>query len=292
LKKLEGHSSGQTLFLLGETDLGCKTTRIKMSKTVTPSLGLDSYSCPHCGALAQQFWQRVFINGYERGKKPELFNQYDLNRAAIAKIDDDGDKKRAYAFADRFDKNVLTYRQHKYAVNCIAEMVNMAMALCHSCGGFSIWVDGSLVYPESDASFIPQADMPSDVKVDFEEAAAIFQKSPRGAAALLRLAIQKLMPHLDEKGKDLNVDIGKLVAKGLDPIIQQALDVVRVIGNNAVHPGKIDLNDNPEIASKLFGLVNIIVTTMITARIQISAMFESLPVSAKAAIEKRDAGND
>jgi hypothetical protein len=99
------------------------------------------------------------------------------------------------------------------------------------------------------------------------------------------------MPHLGEKGKDLNTDIGKLVGKGLDPIIQQALDVVRVIGNNAVHPGKIDLNDNPETASKLFGLVNIIVTTMITARIQIGEMFDDLSDSAKAAIEKRDSKN-
>jgi hypothetical protein len=97
---------------------------------------------------------------------------------------DQNEKNRAQTFADRFEKNVLTYRLHKFGVDCTAEMVNMAMAFYHSCGGFSIWVDGSLVYPESDASFVPQADMPADVNVDFEEAAAIFQKSPRGAAAL------------------------------------------------------------------------------------------------------------
>ena len=42
-------------------------------------------------------------------------------------------------------------------------------------------------------------------------------------------------------------------------------------------------------ASKLFGLINLIVVTMISARNQIAEMFDSLPDGAKEAIEKRDA---
>ena len=61
-----------------------------------------------------------------------------------------------------------------------------------------------------------------------------------------------------------------------------------MIGNRAVHPGKIDLNDNTEIASKLLGIVNIIVATMISANKQIEEMFEGSPPEAKEAIEERD----
>ncbi|MEH2508676.1 hypothetical protein V1291_000030 [Nitrobacteraceae bacterium AZCC 1564] len=120
------------------------------------------------------------------------------------------------------------------------------------------------------------------------EAAAIVDQSPRGAAALLRLALQKLMPHLNQKGKNLDHDIGGLVKKGLDPVVQQALDVIRVIGNNAVHPGQIDLKDDKATAEKLFDILNVIVLTMITARKQIAVMFKDLPDGAKAAIAKRD----
>ena len=63
---------------------------------------------------------------------------------------------------------------------------------------------------------------------------------------------------------DLNTKIGNLVDKGLRPEIQQSLDVVRVIGNESVHPEELDIRDDPETANTLFELVNLVVQTMIT----------------------------
>lgn len=101
--------------------------------------------------------------------------------------------------------------------------------------------------------------MPTDIAKDYREARSVFNPSPRSAAALLRLCVQKLCIELGEPGKNINEDIGSLVAKGLSPKVQKALDVVRVVGNEQVHPGTLDVRDNPEIAAKLFALVNFIV---------------------------------
>ncbi len=92
------------------------------------------------------------------------------------------------------------------------------------------------------------------------------------------------------EGKNINDEIGNLVQKGLDKRIQQALDVVRVVGNSAVHPGQIDLRDDKATASKLFGLVNVIVELQITQANHIEEMYDAVvPESVKAQIEKRDA---
>jgi hypothetical protein len=99
-------------------------------------------------------------------------------------------------------------------------------------------------------------DTPDTVKVDFDEARSVFGRSPRSSAALLRLSIQRICIHLGLPGKNLNEDIGKLVAAGLPIEIQQSLDIVRVVGNNQVHPGTLDVRDDPETAEHLFELVN------------------------------------
>ena len=131
--------------------------------------------------------------------------------------------------------------------------------------------------------------MPDNVKTDFTEARNVLNASPRAAAALLRLALEKLiMVELGVRGKDLNDAIGTLVKEGLPDKAQKALDSVRVIGNEAVHPGQIDLSDNVETATTLFRLLNWIVDGMITRPRKIDEIYESLPQSKKEAIERRD----
>jgi hypothetical protein len=80
-----------------------------------------------------------------------------------------------------------------------------------------------------------------------------------------------------------------LVKDGLDVRIQKALDVVRVVGNEAVHPGQMDMKDNRETASKLFSLVNKIAYDTITHPKELNALYGELPASKLKEIEKRDA---
>ena len=152
-----------------------------------------------------------------------------------------------------------------------------------------IWVQGRIIWPAVASAPPANPDMPHDVKDDYYEAASIVYQSPRGAAALLRLAIQKLCKHLGEPGENINADVGSLVIKGLDTHIQEALDAVRVIGNETVHPGEMELKDDHETAVALFGLVNLIVEDMISRKKRIRAVYSKLPAGKLKGIEDRDA---
>lgn len=162
------------------------------------------------------------------------------------------------------------------------------VSICAHCRKHTFWYEDRMVVP-SEAPVEPaHPDLPGELKDDFDEARAIVARSPRSAAAMMRLVIQKLMPHLGQKGENINDDIKNLVASGLPGTVQQALDYCRVVGNNAVHPGEIDLNDTPEVAHQLFGLVNFIVDDRIARPKEIAALYDSLPEKARTAIEKRD----
>ncbi|OIR25493.1 DUF4145 domain-containing protein [Bathymodiolus thermophilus thioautotrophic gill symbiont] len=159
---------------------------------------------------------------------------------------------------------------------------------CSHCREFSFWYDEKMIIPSEAPIEPPHQDLPKDCVGDYLEARDIFSKSPRASVALLRLCIQKMMPHLGGKGKNINQDIGKLVDEGLSSTIQKALDVCRVVGNNAVHPGEINLKDSPKIAQQLFSLINFIIEDRITKPKEIEGLYSNLPESNKNAIEKRD----
>ena len=176
--------------------------------------------------------------------------------------------------------------------------LGLHLAQCAHCNELSCWrgmqdedgecTGGLLVIPDSSLAPQPHPDMPMSVSTDYLEARSIVGRSPRGAAALLRLAIQKLCVELGEPGKNINSDIGELVRKGLPVEIQQALDVVRVVGNNSVHPGELSDADIGDIAFTLFELVNAIVEDRVSRPKKLAALFERLPQGARDAIAKRD----
>jgi hypothetical protein len=170
----------------------------------------------------------------------------------------------------------------------IMDLVGWAAAFCDRCEKVSLWYEATMVYPVTSAAPESHPDMSFGVWEDYEEARAVLGSSPRSAAALLRLAIQLLCIELGQPGKDLNHDIGALVGAGLDVRVQKALDAVRIIGNNAVHPGQLDLRDDRETATKCFALVNFIIDEMISKPQQIEKIWESLPEGAKESTARRD----
>ena len=185
------------------------------------------------------------------------------------------------------------YAKQKWSVLCFgyhnSNVSPITFCVCEHCQEVSYWHDGRMIIPAEAPVAPPHPDMPKSIVKEYQEARSIFGRSPRAAVALLRLAIQKLMVELGEKGENINADIKALVSKGLPVQVQQAFDYCRVIGNNAVHPGEINLNDTPEMGQHLFNMLNFIVEDRITRPKHIASLYSQLPEAARSAIKERDA---
>ena len=189
--------------------------------------------------------------------------------------------------------NIIPYdkprRHHRIQPVSILQK-EVKVSVCSYCGNPTFWLPEKVIFPPMYAAPPANSDLPDNVQEVYKEAAAIANQSPRAASALLRLAIEMLLKDLGEAGT-INEGIKNLVKKGLDEKIQKALDIVRVTGNNAVHPGKIDFNDSTDVQT-LFGLINLIADALITQPKQIAEMYNQLPETAREGIKKRDGKTD
>lgn len=213
-----------------------------------PEFGNDAFHCPYCNVYARQLY--AHIASYDGFPLPSKCYGAGLYRGAISS---------------------------KWAVT-----------VCQRCDEEAFWNDEKLIYPIKLSVAPPNGDLPKEIKDDYLEAAHVLNDSPRAAAALLRLALQKLCKELGEKGENINDDIKNLVRKGLNSLVQKSLDALRITGNNAVHPGEINLIEEPERVVKLFALINFIAAKMISEPAEINSFYSQLPPGSLEAIEKRD----
>jgi len=193
-------------------------------------------------------------------------------------------------YAKQFWADLLTNDYHGRFAPSFSEVLDQKWSIskCEHCEKKIIWFEGNIVYPKVMIVEAPNSDLSEDIKKDYFEAANIFTDSPRASAALLRLALQKLCIHLGEKGQNINDDIKNLVKKGLNPQIQKSLDILRITGNNAVHPGEINIEEKPDLALKLFELINFIAEKMITEPKELDGFYGQLPQGSLDQIAKRD----
>jgi len=219
------------------------------NKYVSPNTNLTAFNCPHCGVLAQQFWHYLYIELTKH--TPPLHDIPPVRYETIT---------RNYN-SRQINTPPIQIQTPKYPFN------NTCISSCYNCNQKAIWINKKMIYPfpnESSAP-LPCENMPEEIKNIFTEARTIVDLSPKSAAALLRLALEKLLIHQGVNGKNLFEGIQKLITeKKLPEMIEQAANIIRHVGNNALHSGEIDLTDNIQTANTLFELINVIIDYTIT----------------------------
>jgi hypothetical protein len=231
-------------------------------------------------------WFYLYLSGVDKDHPPSVLERQQVLALVASRLSEDR-RELVAGLQARFAKNQITYEVLEHSVYAKTLPVNAWVSLCYACDAFTFWVKDQICFPVSKSEIKPPENLPASLRDDFEEAAAVLELSPRSAAALLRLCIQKLMKELGQEGKNLNDAIGALVSQGLEPGVQKALDIMRVIGNEAVHPGLIDVDDKATAIS-LFQLLNLIVERCITVNKKLEEMYANLPPGALEAIKRRD----
>ena len=221
---------------------------MKGSQHFPASLGKGEYHCPHCNVYAKQFY--AHLGSVVQFNWTSLVDNHSTFNEILPKA--------------------------------------WVVTKCQRCGDYVIWHGANMIYPKAVVVSPPNSDMLEDIQADYREAANVYADSPRAAAALLRLALQKLCVQLGEKGENINHDIKNLVAKGLNPLVQKSLDSLRITGNNAVHPGEINLQEEPERVLKLFELLNFVANKMLTEPKEIESFYGELPEDKRNAVNHRD----
>jgi hypothetical protein len=164
---------------------------------------------------------------------------------------------------------------------------NPASAFCGVCEGQSIWLEDKMIWPFRAVGPVAVEGMPDDVRACYDEARRVYPISPKSAGALLRLALEKLIVPAGSKQR-IDDAIGRLVAaKAIEEHVQQMMDALRIVGNSAVHPGFIDLDEAPETASFLFELLNMIVVETITKKQRVGKLYATLPPDKLKGVEDR-----
>ena len=228
-----------------------------------PEFNKEAFNCPFCGVYAKMDFED--FNNVVLTVEYRIKNLYKSieNRGRSLTLDE-----KSYI------QDIMHTTNH---YNNIVPI----LSICHKCEKVAIWVDEKMIYPKPRLTPIPNEDLDDDLKADYEEASNIVQDSPRGACALLRLVLQKLLIDLGED-KNINNAIRNLMdKKEIDEKLQKALDSVRVIGNSAVHPNELDLRDDVRTALALFGIINYIADKMISSKKKIDEIYNLLPENTK-----------
>lgn len=236
--------------------------KFKISEESKTILDQKSFKCPYCGAFAYMEWNNLFVISQDPMGN-DFYVRTRVHQATCASCDNNNiwynhapemDWLPPNNFYKPKDNNDLT------RLYPIQEIANKDIPAAN-------------------------ADMPEDVTKLYIEAALIFELSPRSAAALIRLALEKLCTHLGVTKKNIKESIEELATKNIIPLnVAKAADNIRLIGNANVHPGIICDEILEDINSAIFIYINLIVDYAITKPKEIAEINALFPEQKRASL--------
>lgn len=250
-----------------------------------PSIDQTAFNCPHCGAYSRQTWLSCGVR--DMGGTPEK-ELSDLKASqALSNLRVSLSLNTTIPSPSESNTGLLPFIMRGKGATTYPLRYTW-FANCDNCDGFSIWIGERMVYPVMVGVMPAHIDTPAQILPDYNEAAEIFAISPRASAAILRVALEKLLNFIGLKGDDINGNIKNLVELGLSEELQRSMDIIRILGNESVHYGSINLNEDRTTANRLFLIFNLIVEKTITNKNMLADIYGKLPENKVNGINQRD----
>ncbi len=251
-----------------------------------PGIHSNGFDCPTCGKYAHQRWAEMQTGVTRETRQGE---------SGVLQPTPMGDKHEAIYDEVWVDKvaNGRTDNPQR-ACTSTGRIGNGWIAQCQACGKLSIWIAGRRVWPPGSGGQAANTDMPDDAKVMYREAQQVSGISPRAGAALARRALEVVLENAEgwDKKKTLDKNIEAARQRGLPQEIIDAMDIVRVTGNEALHGGKIAFDDPEENGSErtatLLWLINIVATELYSKPREVRELWDALPENKKEGIIARN----
>ena len=249
-----------------------------MEKFVEPRCLKNYFTCPHCKYHNRMTWELDgSIDRSERITKIETIFSASCchcGKKSIWLWDKESDEKFSKYLdninMDNKEKN-LTHLSFYFNKETEETLVAAGGAIRSSQRQFlkdKTSINFKLIYPE--ICIEPNSNMPKDVKTIFVEASSILNNSPRASAALLRLALEKLLTHLNKKSKGNNLfnAINKYIDdENLEPTLKKICHLLRINGNDNIHESnEIEESVSLRLTRDSFDMFNFFVDEAITRK--------------------------
>ena len=230
-----------------------RINKYKTMSSIPPELYASNFSCPNCKVYAQHEWNLAKANGSFvsqeiRGKDGENMGNIVAENDKFWLVEDN-DRRGSI---ERYIKGL-----------------GIRFSICSNCSHLLIWFGNDIVYPEIGIGPPPNPDLDEVMLQLYNEASMIATKSPRAAAALLRVCLDNLCKKCGRNKETIFSNINQFIEEEkLDNISAIAASLIRIVGNDAVHdpdkPGLIIDADDIKTVEGMFGLVNIVADQLIT----------------------------